>query len=50
MVLAEDEILLQIPIAPTHDPDACTPPERAAQSRDGNSAFNVLGALTNTKD
>ena len=49
MVLAEDEILLQIPIAPTHDPDTCTPPEWAAQSRYGNSAFSVLGTLTHTK-
>ena len=50
MVFAEDEILLQIPIAPTHDPDTCTPPVWTAQNEDGNSAFSVLGTLTNTKD
>lgn len=50
LVLAEDEILLQIPIAPTHDPDTCTLPDWKVQSRNGNSAFSVLGTLTNTKD
>ena len=50
MVLVEDEILLQVPIAPTHDPNACTAPEWKAQSTADNSAFSVLGALTRTKD
>ena len=50
LILVEDEILLQIPIAPTHDPGTCTPPECRAQSRNGSSAFSVLGALINTKD
>jgi uncharacterized protein len=50
MVLVEDEILLQLPIAPTHDADACTAPEWAGQNTAGNSAFSVLGALTRTKN
>jgi uncharacterized protein len=50
LTLAEDEILLQIPIAPKHDPKMCTPPEWAAQGRNGGNAFSVLGTLTDTKD
>jgi uncharacterized protein len=50
LVLIEDEILLQIPIAPAHDPGKCTPPEWRGQSGNGSSAFSVLGMLTDTKD
>ena len=49
MVLVEDEILLQLPIAPTHNPHACTAPEWTGQSTAGNSAFSVLGALRRNK-
>jgi len=50
LVLAEDEILLQIPIAPMHEADTCAPPDWVVQGRNGNSAFSVLGTLTDTKD
>jgi uncharacterized protein len=50
MGLVEDEILLQMPIAPTHEPEACTVPESVAQSGAGGNAFSVLGALKRTKD
>ncbi|MGD2139316.1 MAG: DUF177 domain-containing protein [Burkholderiales bacterium] len=48
--LAEDEILLQIPIAPMHADDSCVRPGWDGDSGNKNSAFSVLGALTNTKD
>jgi uncharacterized protein len=50
LVLVEDEILLQIPIAPAHDPGKCTPPEWRGQNGKSSNAFSVLGALTDTKD
>jgi len=49
MVLVEDEILLHVPIAPTHDLHACTAPEFKAGSTTGNSAFSVLAGLNRTK-
>jgi len=50
MVLVEDEILLHVPIAPTHDLHACTAPEFKAESTAGNSAFSVLAGLSRTKN
>ena len=50
MVLVEDEILLQLPISPTHDPEACTAPEWTAQGTAGDSAFSILSTLTRTKN
>ena len=49
MVLVEDEILLHVPIAPTHDLHACTAPEFKGESTAGNSAFSVLAGLNRTK-
>ncbi len=48
--LIEDEILLQIPIAPMHDVNTCAVPQSMAQNGSGNSAFSVLGTLMDTKD
>ena len=50
LVLAEDEILLQIPMAPMHAGNACTRPQWSGDARDESSAFSVLSALTNAKD
>jgi uncharacterized protein len=48
--LVEDEVLLQLPMAPTHEPDACTAPEWATQNKADDGAFGVLGALTRAKE
>jgi len=50
LALAEDEILLQMPIAPMHDPGICNPPDWTGRGRNDSSAFSVLGTLTDTKD
>ena len=50
LALVEDEILLQIPMAPMHEVGSCVPPESAADRRETGSAFGVLGTLMNTKD
>lgn len=50
MLLAEDEILLQIPMAPTHDEGTCDQPQWSSDTGRESSPFSVLGALTNTKD
>ncbi len=50
LALVEDEILLQIPMAPMHEEGSCVPPESAADRRETGSAFGVLGTLMNTKD
>ncbi len=50
MALVEDEVLLQLPMAPTHEPDACTVPEWATQNKADGGAFGALGALTRGKD
>ena len=49
LALAEDEIMLQIPMAPMHKENTCTQPHWSDAGSEG-SAFSVLGALTNTKD
>lgn len=49
LALAEDEILLQIPMAPMHDENACTQPQWSSDAGNEGSAFSVLGAL-NTKE
>ena len=48
--LAEDEILLQIPMAPMHEEDKCAQPEWSRNAGNEGSAFSALRALTNTKD
>jgi len=48
--LVEDEILLQIPMAPMHAQGLCTRPEWSGDAGKDSSAFGVLGALTNTRD
>lgn len=48
--LAEDEILLQIPIAPRHAEGACDRPAWSGEDSNAGSAFAVLGSLTNSKD
>jgi len=50
LALVEDEILLQIPMAPMHDEGSCTRPEWSEDLRDTGSAFGVLGALMTTED
>ncbi|UCH46730.1 MAG: DUF177 domain-containing protein [Betaproteobacteria bacterium] len=50
MALAEDEILLQIPMAPVHEENTCTQPQWSSDAGSEGSPFSVLGALTNTKD
>ena len=50
LMLAEDEILLQIPMAPMHDNDLCKLPEWSGDVRNDGSAFGVLGALTNSEE
>ena len=50
LVLAEDEIMLQIPMAPMHEENTCTQPHWASDAGSEGAAFSVLGALTNTKD
>ncbi|UCD68304.1 MAG: DUF177 domain-containing protein [Betaproteobacteria bacterium] len=50
LALAEDEILLQIPMAPMHEESKCTRPQWSSDAGREGSAFSVLGALTNTKD
>ncbi len=50
LALVEDEILLQIPMAPMHEEGTCSPPESATDRRDAGSAFGVLGTLIDTKD
>ena len=48
--LVEDEILLQIPMAPMHDEGSCMPPESTTDRQETGSAFGVLGTLMNTED
>ena len=43
--LAEDEVLLQIPMAPMHADDVCKRPEWADDRGREAAAFSVLGAL-----
>ena len=50
LALVEDEILLQIPMAPMHEEGTCTPPGLATDRRSAGSVFGVLGTLLNTKD
>jgi uncharacterized protein len=50
LALAEDEIMLQVPMAPMHKENTCTQPHWASDAGSEGSAFSVLGALTNTKD
>jgi len=50
LTLAEDEILLQIPMAPMHAEGMCSRPQWAGDTGNDNSAFSMLSALTNTKD
>lgn len=51
LALVEDEILLQIPMAPMHKENTCVPPESALDGRESRSAFGVLGTLLmNTED
>ncbi len=50
VVLAEDEILLQIPMAPMHAEGMCKRPKWTGDADTKNSAFSMLSALTNTKD
>ncbi len=50
LALAEDEILLQIPMAPMHEENACVQPSWSSNAEREGSAFSVLGTLTNTKD
>lgn len=50
LALVEDEILLQIPMAPMHTEGTCVPPELAIDGRENGSAFGVLGTLMNTED
>lgn len=50
LTLAEDEILLQIPMAPMHEEGRCAPPESATDGRASASAFGVLGTLMNMQD
>ena len=50
LALAEDEILLQIPMAPMHDQNACTQPRWSSDAASEGSAFSVLGVLSNTKE
>jgi uncharacterized protein len=50
LTLAEDEILLQIPMAPMHAEGSCSPPQWATDAGNNNSAFSMLSALTNEKD
>lgn len=50
LTLAEDEILLQIPMAPMHEEGKCAPPEPATDGGAGASAFGALGRLMNMQD
>ncbi len=50
LVLAEDEILLQIPMAPMHAESSCVRPQWSGDARNEGSAFSELSALTNAKD
>ena len=50
LTLAEEEILLQIPMAPMHAEGSCSRPHWVAGADENNSAFSSLGALTNAKD
>ena len=50
LTLAEDEILLQIPMAPMHAEGKCSRPHWIANGHENDSAFSTLSALTNAKD
>ena len=50
LTLAEDEILLQIPMAPMHAEGTCSRPHWVDDAGNDNSAFSMLSALTNAKD
>jgi DUF177 domain-containing protein len=50
LALAEDEILLQIPMAPRHEDGQCSRPEWTGERRGAVSAFGALGALMGTED
>ena len=50
LMLAEDEILLQIPMAPMHAEGSCSRPHWVADADENNSAFSSLSALTNARN
>ena len=50
MALVEDEILLQIPMAPKHRDGRCARPQWGGEGLGAGSAFGALGALMNTED
>ncbi|NIO42261.1 MAG: hypothetical protein GTO41_20165 [Burkholderiales bacterium] len=48
--LAEDEIMLQMPMAPVHGENKCERPRWSGDVHNENSAFSVLSVLENAKD